>query len=182
MTVGSCELMQSTFGAGSRDPEAAMTLAYVAELVDAFAPEGQAEAALYRLARAVPHALEASVPPVWVARYAEAWTLRLHGIFPSLDRCASCGSALQDAELRYDDRAQGFLCPACGRATGPVLSSEARLCLQQMFSRPPSEPRPASAADLEEIESLHRKLITRHIERDLRSYRVMRDVARELHR
>ncbi len=182
MTVGSCEMLSSTFAAGSRDPEAAMTLSYLADVIDAFSAEGEAEDAVYRLARSLAAALLAGVPPAVLARYGEAWILRLHGIYPSLSRCASCAGTLDQGELRYDERSHGFLCAKCGRASGPVLPVSARSALRWLFRQPPGDAGTLANSDLEAIESFHQKLITRHLEREVRSYRVLRDVARELHR
>lgn len=182
MTLGACDVLHSTFAAAGRGAEAGVTLSYVAELVDAFASEGEAEDALYRLARSVSLALEAGVTPAWLARYAEMWTLRLHGIYPSASACASCGGALGQSELRYDDRAHGFICNSCGRASGPVLPGGTRELLRQFFAKKPDELKGVDQEALLAIEALHQKLIVRHIEREVRSYRVLRDVAREMHR
>lgn len=181
-TVGSCEMLTSTFAAGSRDPEAAMTLSYLADLFDAFSPELEAEDTIYRLAKSLTSALLGEVPPATLARYGEAWILRLHGLYPSLTRCASCGGSLEGGELRYDERSHGFLCANCGRASGPVLGSSVRYALKAFFEQPPTAVGAVPAADVSEIEPFHQKLITRHLEREVRSYRVLRDVARELHR
>src|SRR5438128_1393346 len=51
--LGECELLRSAFPAGARGLEEAMSLSYFAELLDAFAQEGEAEDTVYRLAQAV---------------------------------------------------------------------------------------------------------------------------------
>ena len=95
--LGECELVRSAFRAGSRGLESALALSYFAELLDAFAQEGEAEDAVYRLALAVLAAAESGTEVKALARYLEAWLLRLHGIYPPLDRCAGCGGRLQAA-------------------------------------------------------------------------------------
>ncbi len=182
VTLGGLELLKSTFAAGSRGPEAGMTLSYIADLVDAFSVEGETEDTVYRLARTLADALLGDTTPATLARYAEAWILKLHGIYPSLAHCATCSSALAGGELRYDERAHGFLCDNCGRASGPMLGLEARLGLRQLLTTAPAECGGIDVADLAAIEAFHQKLITRHLEREVRSYRVLRDVAREMHR
>lgn len=182
LTIGSWEMLRSTFVAGSRDPEAAMTLSYLAELVDAFSAEGETEETMYRLARTLTEALLGDVAPSILARYGEAWILKLHGIYPSLANCATCDGSLDQGELRYDERAHGFLCGNCGRASGPMIPASSRLALRQLFTQAPSQSGGIDAADVGTIECFHQKLITRHLEREVRSYRVLRDVARELHR
>jgi DNA repair protein RecO (recombination protein O) len=182
VTIGAWEMLSSTFAAGARDPEAAMTLSYLADLIDAFSVEGEAEDNVYRLARTLAGQLASEVPPACLARYGEAWILRLHGIFPSLSRCAACSAALGGGELRYDERAHGFLCDGCGRASGPMLPESARAALLRFFTRSPADSAAIEAGAVAALEPFHQKLITRHLEREVRSYRVLRDVVREIHR
>jgi DNA repair protein RecO (recombination protein O) len=177
--LGECELIRSAFPAGARGLETALTLSYFAELLDAFAQEGEAEDAVYRLALAVLGAADGGTEVVALTRYLEAWLLRLHGIYPPLDRCAGCGGGLPAGELRYHAPAHGFICGPCGPASGPVLPDAARGFLSEAFRRPPVrlEPLPPEAAGLE---GFHQGLISRHLERALRSHRVLKDVAREI--
>src|SRR5262245_29759861 len=114
--LGECELVRSAFRTGARGLETALSLSYFAELLDAFAQEGEAEDAVYRLALAVLGAADGGASVVALSRYLEAWLLRLHGIYPPLDRCAHCGTALPAGELRYHAPAHGFVCASCGPA------------------------------------------------------------------
>jgi DNA repair protein RecO (recombination protein O) len=177
--LGQCELVHSAFPAGSRNLETSLTLSYLAELLDAFAPEGEADEKVYRLALASIRAAEEATPPDVLARYLEAWLLRLHGLYPPLDRCARCGRTLPPGGLRYHDAARGFVCDDCGPASGPVLSEAARGFLDRAFHRPPTEMTEPLPAEATSLESFHQGLITSHLERDLRSHRVLRDMARE---
>jgi DNA repair protein RecO len=158
----------------------AMGLSYFAELLDAFAQEGEAEDAVYRLARAVVEAVEEGSSVTALARYLEAWLLRLHGLYPSLDRCASCQAELPAAGLDYHGTAHGFVCARCGPASGPGLTSSTRAYLRRIFGHPPAAAGEAGDDESASLEGFHRDLIRRHLERDLRSPRVLRDVAREL--
>ncbi len=176
--LGPCELVRSAFRAGERGLDTALTLSYCAELLDAFAPEGEADDAVYRLAIAVVRAAEEGTACGALARYLEAWLLRLSGVYPPLDRCASCGRVIPDGGLVYHAAARGFVCDDCGPATGPILARSARLFLAEAFRKPPAGlETPAEAASLE---SFHQELITGHLERGLRSNRVLKDVAREM--
>jgi hypothetical protein len=49
-----------------------------------------------------------------------------------------------------------------------------------LFHRPPAALRPPAPGEAGPLEAFHHDLIGRHLERDLRSYRVMNDVARGL--
>jgi DNA repair protein RecO (recombination protein O) len=176
--LGACELVRSAFPAGGRGLETALRLSYFAELIDAFAQEGEAEDAVYRLAIAVVRAAEEGTEIVTLARYLEAWLLKLHGIYPPLDHCAACGRALDaTGSLVYHQPAHGFVCPACEPASGPLLTGTTRGFLREVFAKAPAA---LNAAPIEAalLEPFHQDLIRRHLERDLRSYRVLQDVAR----
>jgi len=179
LRLGQAELLHSAFRAGTRSLDAALFLSGCAEMLDAFSPEGEAEDRVYRLALAVVQAAEKGAHPELLGRYLEAWLLKLNGLYPPLDRCAACGGPLATAgSLSYHRGAHGFVCRGCGPASGPDLPSEARHVLAEIFRRPPDalgEPGPAARA----IEPFHRELIAAHLERDLRSPRVIREVARE---
>jgi DNA repair protein RecO (recombination protein O) len=180
LRLGEAELLHSAFRAGERSLDAALCLSGCAELLDAFCPEGEAEDKVYRLALAVVRAAESGSSPALVARYLEAWLLKLNGLYPPLDRCAGCGGPLErTGMLRYQRAARGFVCGSCPPASGPELGADARALLLRVFSKPPdalaSEPGPAAR----ELEAFHRELIGAHLERELRAPRVIREATRE---
>ena len=178
--IGGCELLRSAFGAGSQGLESALALSYFAELFDAFCQEGEADDAVYRLAKAVLAAVREDRPIMALGRYLEAWVMKLHGIYPPLDRCSSCAGPLPSGDLRYHGRARGFVCANCGPASGPVLSPATRRFLSEDVMRPPTA-LVAVAPDVNSsLEAFHQDLISHHLERGLRSHRVLRDVAREM--
>jgi DNA repair protein RecO (recombination protein O) len=176
--LGECELLHSAFRTGERGLETSMALSYFAELLDAFALEGHAEDAVYRLALAVVRAADEGVRGDVLARYLEAWLLKLHGLYPPLDHCAACQSSLPPGDLSYHAPARGFVCPSCGPASGPRLGKGARAFLEETLRKPPSAmgelPEAARA-----LEGFHEMLIGQHLERTLRSTRVLKEVARE---
>ena len=179
LRLGQAELLHSAFRVGERGLEAALFLSICAELLDAFSPEGEAEERVYRLALAVLRAVEDGANPDLLARYLEAWLLRLHGLYPPLDRCASCGGALEAGRVEYHRPAQGFVCGGCGPASGPILPERVRSLLGEIFSRPPATLRAPAAPHVRALESFQNELVTRHLERDLRSPRVIREATRE---
>ena len=178
LRLGECELLRSAFRAGERGLETVLFLSYLAELLDAFSPDSEADDRVYRLAVAVVRAAEAGTPDVLLARYLEAWLLKLHGLYPPLDRCAACARPLPPGPLRYHRASHGFVCDDCGPASGPILPEGARTFLGEAFRRAPADlvgPVPPEATILE---SFHYDLISSHLERALRSHRVMKGVAR----
>jgi len=175
--LGQCELLRSAFPASRHGLDAALALSYFAELIDAFCPDGEAEDAVYRLATAVLAAAGEGRSAGMLSRYLEAWLLRLSGLYPPLDRCSGCGGALPGSgELRYHAAAHGFVCASCGPASGPILGAAVRALLLDVFRHPPSAVAEASAGEAE-LEAFQQELIGRHIERPLRSRRVLLDVA-----
>jgi DNA repair protein RecO (recombination protein O) len=176
LKMGGCELIRSAFPTGP-DLDAGLVLSYFAELLEAFTLEDSAEDAVYRLALAALRAIEQGVKTTLLSRYMEAWLLKLHGLYPPIARCVTCGQAQGAGALRYHRPDKGFRCEACGPVSGPVLSSETRELLSGIFKNPPSAI-PEVGADLRALESFHQSLIEAHLERDLRSLRVLKDVAR----
>jgi DNA repair protein RecO (recombination protein O) len=179
LRLGQAELLHSAFRVGERGLDAVLFLSSCAELLDAFCPEGEAEDRVYRLALAVLEAVEEGTDPVLVLRYLEAWLLRLHGLYPPLDRCASCSGTLRGHRLEYHRTAHGFVCPACGPASGPVLAPGVRALLAEIFSHSPATVAGGTPPHLGALESFHRDLVGAHLERDLRSPRVIREATRE---
>lgn len=177
--LGGCELLRSAFLSGSRGLPDAVALSYFAELLDAFSPEGAAEDDVYRLAVATLRAAADGRPAAVLSRYMEGWLLRLHGLYPSLERCAACERSLGEGELRYHRPAHGFVCGQCGPASGPTLREAPLALLRDLFRRPPGAVEDAVPAAVRELQAFHHELIARHLERDLRSFRVLAELARE---
>lgn len=177
--LGQAELLHSAFRAGSRSLEAAMALLGCAEMLDAFCPDDAAEEKVYRLAVAVVRAVEQGADPELLSRYLEAWLLRLHGLYPPLDRCGRCAQPLDAGRLLYDRSAQGFVCTACEPASGPLLSAAAAALLSETFRRPPESFTAEPGPGCRELEAFHRDRVAEHLERDLRAPRVMRELRRE---
>jgi DNA repair protein RecO (recombination protein O) len=180
LRLGDCELRRSRFPGPQRGVEAALALSHAAELLDAFSPEGEADEVVYRLALAFLGALEEGGPVGVLQRYLEAWLLRRQGVYPPLDRCAGCASPLPAGELAYHEPAHGFVCASCGPAAGPVLPEGVRRFLADVFRLPPAD---MAAAHLEAAAAaapFHRRLIEQHLERRLRSPRVLAEVSLKL--
>jgi DNA repair protein RecO (recombination protein O) len=150
---------------------------YFAELLDEWAPEGAPNERLYRLGAAIGEALGRGRSVEALARYFEYWLLRLEGVYPALDVCPRCRRpALPDgAVLAMADRA--YVCDACGHG-GPRLSREAMSFLRTAAGRAPSDVAVTGGpeAALREIEVAHNRLIAMHLEKELRSAKVVRQL------
>jgi len=122
-------------------------LGYFAELIDECALEGDADERLYRLGRSVIDALAAGAPVEALARYFEYWLLRLQGVYPT-----------QLDALSLSDDALAF------------LQASARIGPDRLGRLAPSP------GALRELEAVHRTLIAAHLEKDLKSARVLREM------
>ncbi|MFQ5670509.1 MAG: DNA repair protein RecO [Acidobacteriota bacterium] len=89
----SCRLLAPTPGEG-RDLEAFYACGYLAEILEQFSREGEADDALYRLTQASTRALAAGQEAERVVRYFEIWVLRLAGLLPDLEECPRCGQRM----------------------------------------------------------------------------------------
>jgi recombinational DNA repair protein (RecF pathway) len=61
-----------------------MLVEYVAELLDEWAQDSDADDRLYRLGASMLDALTAGAPAEPLARYFEYWLLRLQGVYPEV--------------------------------------------------------------------------------------------------
>ena len=164
----------------SEDVEALSHTGYFAELIDEWAPEGDPSERLFRLGASVSAALTAGVSVERVARYFEYWLLRLQGVYPSLLACQQCGAGLAERGARIAVRHGTLSCTACvPDREGVALSVEALSFLRSAGNVAPDRlddvrltPRAAR-----ELATAHQALITLHLEKELRSARVVREMS-----
>jgi len=152
---------------------------YFAELLDEWSPEGDPGERLYRLGTSMLDAFASRVPLPVLARYFEYWLLKLQGVYPALDACGSCRTALADRGAVIAARASAVLCVECGRDAGGVRMSPAALAFLRAAG--PLAPGALAAVPFEphvarELEAAHRALIAHHLDREPRSVRVLRDI------
>jgi DNA repair protein RecO (recombination protein O) len=127
-------------------PESLACSHYVAELLDAWAADADADERLFRLGSAVLEALDGGSAIEPLARYFECWLLRLQGVYPS--------------DLSLSPSAAAFVEATRGIGPGDAAALG------------------ASPATLRELERKHQALMTAHLEKDLRSVRVMNEIRR----
>jgi len=112
-----------------------------------------------------------------LARYFEYWLLRLEGVYPALDVCPRCGhGTLGDGAVLVPSE-RHFVCGDCAHA-GARLSGAAVAFLRSLRTRTPAEVTETGAppAALREIEHVHQRLIAMHLEKELRSARVVKEL------
>jgi DNA repair protein RecO (recombination protein O) len=150
---------------------------YFAELIDEWAPEAHADERLYRLGASMTDAIADGVAIEPLARYFEYWLLRLQGVYPSLASCAGCGEPLTGGAV-MPPRDDFFVCRNCAPAGGASLSVEALRFLKGAGSTAPDrlEGLALGARAAHELERVHRRLLNLHLEKDLKSARVLREM------
>jgi DNA repair protein RecO (recombination protein O) len=153
---------------------------YFAELIDEWAPDGSPNERLFRLGVAVGDALGAAGSVDALARYFEYWLLRLEGVYPDIERCPHCGrrTLAEGAVLVVAERA--YVCVDCAHG-GSRLSRDAMAFLKDAGARSPRDVTRAGApaALLRDLEQAHHTLIAMHLEKELRSARVVKELRPE---
>lgn len=164
--------------AGPGSDEALAHVGYFAELIDEWAQEADPNEALFRLGSSIVEALARGAPVGPLARYFEYWLLRLQGVYPSLSGCAACGKSLQQGAVVLP-REHEFVCRACVPARSDAAGSLSPAALE--FLRGAATTAPDAVASLalaadaaRELEIAHRRLIATHLEKELKSARVLR--------
>ena len=152
---------------------------YFAELVDVWALEGDPSERLYRLGASVLDAMASDVSVERVARYFEYWLLRLQGVYPSIVTCQRCRGALDRSGAVIVRDSGAFVCRACGSADGQVdLTGEALSFLGAAATRTATDMAGvAFSPDVaRQLATVHRGLLETHLQRDLKSARVLREL------
>ena len=112
-----------------------------------------------------------------LARYFEYWLLRLQGVYPALTCIGFSATLLPGAVM--PPREFMFVCRKCAPSVGGTeLSPVAMAFLAAAGSAGPEklESLMLSAAASRELETAHRRLINLHLEKELKSARVLREM------
>jgi DNA repair protein RecO (recombination protein O) len=177
--IESLETLRS-FATMQADPARQAACAVLAEVTGTVVHEGEADPRTFRLLGALLEALEGGLDPWTAVRYLEYWTLRLHGVLPDLDACASCGTELEARDPHWV--AEGsVLCRRCPKPAGAVVLSATEREALASFSK--SEPSAVTASrDAVRpdgaVERLLRTALESFVERKLRTYRHLRAATR----
>ena len=163
----------------SSSAEALAHVGYFAELIDEWAPEADPNEKLFRLGAAVVESLAAGRPVDRLARYFEFWLLRLQGVYPPIAACSRCGGDLS-AGGRLDGGGGTLVCIRCDPHGGGALSAAAMSFLQAARAVAPAElgdVELTAAAD-RELARVHQRLIRAHLDKELKSLRVVQSLTR----
>jgi DNA repair protein RecO (recombination protein O) len=172
--ISSVELVRSP-AALQRSLDDLLLGAYLAEHVLEFAQEDEPSDPLFRLLDASIEALLAGRPRPLVARYLETWVLRLQGIFPPPLDCPHCGRALGDAAALAPNQ-EAILCRDCAGREGLRVAADV-LDFLRRSARAGIDQIQADDATLRRVEDLCGRVRRRFLQHELRSVRVLRQVA-----
>jgi DNA repair protein RecO (recombination protein O) len=174
--IESVDLIRSLFPA-QQNLASSIAATYLVELVDTFAPANDPADLLYRLLDRCSEALLARQSPLAVVTYAELWTLRLGGIFPTTRVCMQCGESI-GRPLRFDDRLQGFVCTHCATREASVISNAVADALDALQRVPVGEFEVPTEI-LMEIRSITGTIRRSFLGYELKSFEVLAGVVRE---
>ncbi|HTS35189.1 MAG TPA: DNA repair protein RecO [Candidatus Solibacter sp.] len=165
--LDACEVLESPL-ASEVSYARAVALGHIAELLDEFLPDREANDAIFRLTLSVLHALDGA--EIWMPiTYFELWLTRLVGFLPELTECVTCGRNLNGSRAYYHALADGLMCADDKRLASSEISAESRALAAQMFHAPVEsfgdKPWPkARGADLRKFLI---QILQRHLEKKL---------------
>jgi DNA repair protein RecO (recombination protein O) len=161
------------------DPAGLGYAGYFAELIDEWAAENDPDERLYRLGASTVEALAAGAPVETLARYFEYWLLRLQGVYPSFTKCRVCSEDFAGRGAWMPAGERNFVCRRCapGRS-GLAVSSEGIAFLKSATRTSPArlDRVQLTAAAVRELAAAHHALIALHLEKELKSARVVREL------
>ena len=174
--IETVDLIRSLFPA-QQNLVSSVAATYITELVDTNTPPNDPAEVTYRLLDRTTEALLDGVPPLPVIAYAEIWTLKLAGTFPSLRNCVECGTPL-DWPLRFDSRVSGFVCPGDSGRDTTTVPNEVAEALEAIHRQPVAEfaSRRWTLEILIEVRSLAASIRRNFLGHELKSFEVLASV------
>ena len=176
--IESVDLVRSLFPA-QQDLVTNIAASYLAETVDTFAQADDPSELIYRLLDRTAEALLAGAAPLRVVAYAEIWILRLAGILPPVRNCIECHEPL-GRPLRFDVRANGFVCGSCAGRDAEVVPNAAADALEAVMRNSVAD---FAALDLPtdvlfEVRSLAGHVRRHFLGHELKSFEMLANVMR----
>lgn len=150
-------------------------MAYLSELIVAFAPPHEPNKNLFRLvSRSIEAMVNSPEQATAIKRYFEVWLLKLSGFMPETRSCTSCRKRLDATEKSYTNAENKLHCSACSHAGGggAALSAGTRALLRAALTQSPQEFAHQwpdfEEEDYREVGNLTRRLIESALERSPR--------------
>jgi DNA repair protein RecO (recombination protein O) len=190
VSVSDCEIIKSHF-TGEMSSEMLGATHYMAELVVEFTPDHESNERVYRLLQVTLDALRELGAPLSssangdakvrnerltaLVRYFEIWMLKLAGVFPHWRNCGVCEKDLQGQAAVWLTNDAIPQCGACGGGRGEEVRPLVWRTIQEALTQAPAKflSSPRDARSTVQVGNLTARLITRALERELKSYEVL---------
>lgn len=171
------EVVRSARGL-QEDLEGILLSFYLADHMAEFAQEDEPGDALFRLLDSTLNSLLDGIDRDLVARYYEAWMLRLAGVFPAPRHCPLCGLAFAQNRAVLPRDAEALLCPSCAGPGTPELVADGEVLafLLQIShdNLPTMAARAVEPRVLRQVERITGQVRRHFLQRELKSYEVMK--------
>lgn len=166
------------------DLDALGSASHCAELIESLVQERDSHPGLYRALRSALELLDSGANPRLIARWFEFTILVSVGYRPELYRCVGCGTEAEARPNAFSGRLGGILCADCASRDprAPVLSVASQKLLRVLDRDGITSALRLTIPDeiiLEMGDTLH-GFTQHHLERDMRSLRVLRRVNESL--
>ncbi|MGE0102332.1 MAG: DNA repair protein RecO [Blastocatellales bacterium] len=178
VSISSCEIIRSQFYEGMSS-EMLGVMHYFAELVIEFLPDHEPNEKIYRLIGAALEVMDAAEPEQLPAlsRYFEIWLLKLSGFFPDWRHCGVCGVELTSNVSVWLTGEGMPQCAGCSGRMGDELRPSEWGTVREILTLGPAEFIGRMSGDRKRqiagIGAVMTRLISRVLERELRSYEVL---------
>ncbi|MCU1288401.1 MAG: recO [Acidobacteria bacterium] len=171
VSIRECELVKSYFESAS-DPVFLQKFAYIAELLNEFAPPNDPNERLYRMVKVcLETASELKGNLESVVLYFEFWLLRLGGYLPDWSRCDNCKRELEAGEKANLQINFHLLCAVCSKARSKwiitPLQREIFITAQKVSPLKFADLTKDQTIDVREISSVLKKLISNILGREV---------------
>jgi DNA repair protein RecO (recombination protein O) len=150
---------------------------YFSEIMNEIIQENQSNDALFRLLLSSLHAGELHAVNAALISYFEIWSLRLSGLWPHYAYCSYCGKCVKGDEFFVWIETGQIRCAACAQGRGLRMRAQASAFLEEIFRLSPDQIvlRTIQPDALIDIERLSQKLLSMAFEKQLKSYRMLKE-------
>jgi DNA repair protein RecO (recombination protein O) len=175
--VRNAELIHAFLGRNS-SVNRLYAFSYLAEIANELVQDNQPNQALFRLLLASLEAGERAQTMISLVRYYEIWSLKLSGLLPNYAYCSNCGKCVKDEGFFALPESGQVRCHACGQGRGIRVGVDGASALDAMTRLSPGQfvAQPLARNAAMEIEHLSQRLLGLHLEKELKSYRILKEV------
>ena len=173
VTVSNCDLIESFFDL-QRELRTSFTLSYFSEIIQEFSPARAKDDKLYRLLLSTLDSLKKSGDIDFLARYFEAWLLKIHGVLPEFQRCQKCRTHKAES-FWLSPKKDGVRCDKCALQKKEKISPVLGRFIEWIKINPPPKTGISqfNNKDLKVIKDTLQSLIIFHLEKTPKTIRYL---------